>query len=119
MKDTTLQNLLARIMINGVLIAAGVMLLGGVVYLWHDGSLPVRDHLFRGEPLDLRKPVDIAAAAWKGNTLSLIQIGVLLLLANPFIRTFFSILGFGIQRDWLYAGISLLVLTILAISFFM
>jgi len=118
MKDATIQNLLARTMIYGVLIAAGVMLVGGVIYLMHDGSLPVRDHRFNGEPLDLRKPVDIAQAAWRGNTLSLIQIGVLLLLANPFVRTLFSIVGFGAQRDWLYAGISFLVLAILGISFF-
>lgn len=118
MKDAALQNLLAKIMINGVLIAAGVMLIGGILYLKRDGSLPVEDHLFRGEPLDLRKPIDIAQAAWKGNILSLIQIGVLLLLANPFIRTFFSILGFGAQKDWLYAGISVIVLAILSFSFF-
>lgn len=118
MKDATIQNLLARTMIYGVILAAGVMLIGGVVYLVHDGSLPVRDHRFTGEPLDLRKPVDVAQAAWKGNTLSLIQIGVLLLLANPFVRTLFSAFGFAAQKDWLYAGISLLVLGILAISFF-
>ena len=118
MKDLALQNLLARTMLIGVALAAAVMLVGGIVYLVHDGSQPVRDHVFRGEPLDLRKPSDIATAAWTGNTLSIVQIGVLLLLANPFVRTFFSALGYGSQKDWLYAGISLLVLAILAVSFF-
>lgn len=118
MKDSSIQNMLAHTMLYGVALAAGVMLVGGAIYLKHDGSLPMGDHLFQGEPMDLTKPADIAMAAWHGNTRSVIQIGVLLLLANPFVRTLFSIFGFGVQKDWLYTVISLLVLTILGISFF-
>jgi uncharacterized membrane protein len=46
------------------------------------------------------------------------MIGIVLLLLNPLVRVAFAALGFSLQRDRLYAGISLLVLAVLLFSFF-
>ena len=45
--------------------------------------------------------------------LGLIQLGLLLLIATPVARVMFSVLGFGLERDWMYVVITLLVLALL------
>ena len=45
--------------------------------------------------------------------LGLIQFGLLLLIATPVARVLFSVLGFALERDWLYVVVTLLVLALL------
>lgn len=45
-----------------------------------------------------------------------IQFGLLLLIATPVARVVFSIFAFAAQRDWIYVGVSMIVLSILAYS---
>ncbi len=45
--------------------------------------------------------------------LGLIQFGLLLLIATPVARVLFSVLGFALERDWMYVMITLLVLALL------
>jgi len=46
----------------------------------------------------------------------LIQLGLLLLIATPMARVAFSVIGFALEKDWLYVGITLLVLALLIYS---
>jgi len=46
----------------------------------------------------------------------LVQLGLLLLIATPIARVVFSIVGFVRQRDWLYVGVTAVVLALLAYS---
>jgi len=66
----------------------------------------------------LRAGVILAAAVVvAGGFLSsagIIQLGLLLLIATPVARVVFSIVVFALQRDWLYVGITLAVLAVLA-----
>lgn len=117
MKTVRLEDLLAKIMLYGVLIAAVVMLAGGVVYLaLHAHARPV-DHIFSGEPADLRHPVAMFRDALRGSDPAIIQIGVLLLLLNPVVRVAFAGAGYAMRRDWLYAIVSTVVLAVLLYSF--
>ena len=110
---------LAKFMLIGVLLAAAVLLGGGLVYIFQNmGSIP-GDHLFRGEPKDLRSPVLIFTDTLKGNDRAFIQLGLLILLANPLLRVALAALGFAAEKNWLYVGFSLLVLTVLLGSFFL
>lgn len=119
MNEDALRGLLARLMVIGVIAAAVVMLAGGVWWIVAHGSQPTGDHVFRGEPADLRSPGAIVGAALKGSDPALIQVGVLLLLLNPFVRVAFAAAGYAGGRDWLYAGVSLFVLAMLGVSFFL
>jgi len=118
MNEDRLKNALSRIMLFGVLLSAAVMLVGGALLLVQSHGRVPGDHLFHGEPLDLRDPVDIFRAALAGADAPLVQLGVLLLLANPLVRVAFSVAGFAAGGDRLYAGISLIVLAVLALSYF-
>lgn len=117
MKRFDLQTVLPKVMLYGVLAAAALLLVGGVVYLYHHGGDPVRDHVFTGEPRDLRDPASIVVSAFEGHTLSIIQAGVLLLLLNPILRVALALFGYALQRNVLYVFVSLTVLTVLLYSF--
>ena len=122
MNDAQLQNSLARVMLTGVLVAAAIMAAGLIWFVaTHEGT-PPGDHIFSGEPKYFENPVGMLQRALDLNTVghrrSLVMIGVVLLLINPLIRVAFAAVGFAAQRDKLYAGISLVVLGVLALSFF-
>ncbi len=105
-------------MLWGVALAAVVMVAGGVIFLARHGAQPTEDHKFTGEPADLRHPVAIFAAALRGNDDCLIQIGILLLLFNPLARVAIAALGYAMAKDRLYTAVAVLVLAVLAVSYF-
>jgi len=49
---------------------------------------------------------------------SLIEFGLLLLIATPIGRVVFGLVGFAMQKDWLYTAVSAVVLGVLLFSFF-
>jgi uncharacterized membrane protein len=122
MKDSQIQNTLARLMVGGTLLAAAIMLAGLVWYLATHPGLRPGDHVFTGEPKYFENPVSMVRRAldWKeiGHRRSLVMIGVVLLLINPVLRVGFAAMGFAAQRDRLYTAVSLVVLAVLLFSFF-
>ena len=46
------------------------------------------------------------------------QVGLLVLIATPVVRVIASVVGFSLERDLLYVGITLAVLAILLLSLF-
>jgi uncharacterized membrane protein len=107
---------LAYVLRTGVLLSAAVVACGGVVFLIRHGFEQPAFHLFRGEPATLRSIRGIAGAAMHFQGRALIQLGLLFLIATPIARVVFSVLGFLRQRDRLYVGITLAVLTLLTYS---
>jgi uncharacterized membrane protein len=110
--EQTLGNLLRA----GVLLAAAVVLAGGVVYLVRHGREEADPHGLRDQPEDLRHPTGIVAAVLEGRGRGLIQLGLLLLIATPVARVAFSVFGFLRQRDYLYVAVTLFVLAVLLYS---
>ena len=52
----------------------------------------------------------------RGSPPSILSLGILLLIATPVLRVFGSLVEFVAKKDWRYAGITFLVLLILALS---
>jgi uncharacterized membrane protein len=57
---------------------------------------------FHGEPHDLRSVAGVLADVLRLNPRSLIQFGLLLLIATPITRVAFSVIAFAVARDALY-----------------
>ncbi|MBN3884043.1 MAG: DUF1634 domain-containing protein [Nostoc sp.] len=121
--EQQLEYLLSNLMKYGVLIASAIVLLGGILYLIHHGAEPVAYHFFRGEPSEFRSPLGIVKAVLSGSDAygglrlrSIIQFGLLLLIAIPILRVFISLLAFLIQREFIYVIVTLLVMTSLIYS---
>lgn len=114
--DEDVDQVLGRVLQIGVSVAAAIVLCGGAIYLARRAELRPDYRVFRGEPIDLRTLSGIVADArgWSGR--GLIQLGLLVLIATPIARVLFSVIGFVRQRDWLYVGITVVVLALLAFS---
>jgi uncharacterized membrane protein len=99
-----------------VLLSAGVVLIGLILYFAapHPTSLDLR--VFKGERADLRNVRGILHNALELNGSGVIQFGLLLLLATPIARVALSVLAFACQRDKVYVLVTLIVLSILAYS---
>ena len=100
----------------GVIVAAAVTALGGIVYLVRHGmEVPDFKH-FHSEPPEYRQLSLILRGVLNVRGRSIIQLGLLLLIATPVARVLFSVAAFGLQRDRTYVVITLIVLGILIYS---
>ena len=115
--DERLEQVVGSILRYGVTLAAAVVLFGGCVYLVRHGAETPRYGAFLGEPADLRTFAGIVqdTLAFRGR--GIIQLGLLLLIATPMARVAFSLLAFALQRDRVYAIVTLVVLGALLYGF--
>jgi uncharacterized membrane protein len=114
--DRQIERGIGSLLRAGVIFAAVIALAGGIWYLEaHGGEVP-RYGTFRGEPAFLRHIPDMVHAVLSGRSAALIQLGLLVLIAVPIARVAVSILAFALERDWLYVGVTALVLLILLFS---
>jgi uncharacterized membrane protein len=116
--DERLQVLLGNALRTGVLAAAGVVLLGGLLYLVRHGAESPNYQVFRGEPSDLRRIGGIVGDALSASSRGVIQLGFLLLIATPVMRVALSLFGFAMQGDRTYVLVTLTVLVLLLYSLF-
>jgi uncharacterized membrane protein len=114
--DRSIERIVSVILRSGVLISGTVVLLGGVFFLARHGHEMVDYHKFHAQPASDRLVHEIVAGALTFRARSIIQLGVLLLLATPIARVAFSIVGFALEGDRLYVVITALVLAILLSS---
>ena len=116
--DEEIDRFLAGLLRVGVVVAAIVVGIGAILYLSKYGMQEPRLGVFHGEPGDLTSVSGIVLAALARRSQGLIQVGLLLLIATPIARVAFSFLAFIWQRDWLYVGVTALVLSLLLMSLF-
>jgi uncharacterized membrane protein len=117
--DQKLELAIGRMLQAGVMLAALVVLIGGVLYLRQSSNAsahrPDYSH-FHGEREELRSPTRIVALAAHGNPEGLIQLGLLLLIATPIVRVIVAGVGFLMERDQMYFWVSIIVLAVLLYS---
>jgi uncharacterized membrane protein len=114
--DQKLEEAIGRMLQVGVFLAAAVVFLGGVLYLRQEtGPRPDYSH-FTGVAERFRSPAEIVTYAFHGRARSIIQLGLLLLIATPIVRVVFAAVGFLMERDYLYVCVSLIVLAVLLYS---
>ena len=114
--DQYVDELIGNLLRVGVTLAAAVVLLGGAVYLVRHGLAAPHYQVFVGEPADLRSVSRIVRDALALRGRSLIQLGLLLLIATPVVRVAFAVAAFAMQRDRLYVVVALIVLAVLMYS---
>jgi uncharacterized membrane protein len=100
----------------GVTLSALVVLAGGLLFLRHPWSaIPDYSH-FRAVDSSLRSFSGILRGAVRLSPPSIIQLGLIVLIATPVMRVVFCVVGFARQRSRLYVLISFTVLMVLLIS---
>lgn len=111
-----MEQMIGTLLISGVIVAALIVLVGGVSYLIRYGASLPDYTVFRGEPAELRSLFGIAGGGLSFQIRSVIQLGLLLLIATPVARVAFSILAFALQRDRTYVIVTLIVFAVLMYS---
>jgi uncharacterized membrane protein len=114
--DQKLELAIGRMLQAGVMLAALVVLIGGILYLRQEiGPRPDYSH-FTGVPERFRSPAEIVTNAFHGRARSISQLGLLLLIATPIARVVLAAVGFALERDHFYVLVSLIVLAVLLYS---
>ena len=116
MTDRTIERTVSVILRSGVIVSGAVVLFGGIFFLARHGGEIVDYRTFRGQPPSERLISGILAGLPALRARSIIQFGVLLLLATPIMRVAFSLVGFAMERDRVYVLITAIVLAILLYS---
>jgi uncharacterized membrane protein len=111
--DERMEQLMGLLLRFGVVLASTVVLAGGAFYLQDHAGQQVSYRTFVAHPLSLRHPGGLLRGMAKGDAAAIIEVGILLLVATPIARVVFAAVGFAIERDRLYVGISILVLAVL------
>lgn len=100
----------------GVIFSAVLVFIGGILYLRAPfRSAPTYSH-FLAESTSLQGIADVLRSATHLDAKSVIQLGLICLIATPVIRVAFCVVGFARQKDRLYIVISSSVLVILIYS---
>jgi uncharacterized membrane protein len=116
--DLKMEIAISRMLRAGVSVAAFVVLVGWVLYLWQAHGVASDYRHFHGVP----SPADQLTPVFEGirhlDSRSIIRLGVLLLIATPIMRVAYCVYSFARQKDKVYVFISSVVLTVLLYSFF-
>lgn len=114
--EQQVEEIVGNLLRGGVILAAVVVVVGGILYLArHGGAIP-HYRVFHGEPADLRSVSGIVTDAWSWQSRGIIQLGLLLLVATPVARVAFSVFAFMQERDLTYVMVTLIVLAVLLYS---
>jgi uncharacterized membrane protein len=116
--DHEIDQRMGRLLQAGVMTAAGVMLIGGIIYLFITPEPQPRYSNFHSAAESFRSIPKIFREAFHGSGGALIQVGTFLMIATPVARVAFSIYAFARSRDTRYVVVSSIVLALLLFSIF-
>jgi uncharacterized membrane protein len=114
--DQRIEQMVGKLLRAGVVASAAIVAVGAVLFLAQQGSSRPHYERFQGEPARLRTLPEIVAGIQAFDGPTVIQFGILVLLATPVARVILSVFAFALQRDWLYILITLIVLAVLLFS---
>lgn len=116
--DERVEQIVGNLLRAGVLIAAVVVLIGGILYVIENGREHFDPAHLQKLPADLCSPQGVFTDCWALQSRGVIQLGLLLLILTPVARVVFSVLAFALERDLTYVVVTLVVLAILLYSLF-
>jgi uncharacterized membrane protein len=116
LQDKDIEVFIGNLLRAGVIISSSIIIIGGIIYLFGQGGHLPDYQDFRGLSSSFHSLPEVLQGVLKGNGGSIIQLGVLVLIATPIARIVFSIFGFLQEKDRLYIFITLIVLVIIVSS---
>jgi uncharacterized membrane protein len=116
--DQKMDEVMGGLLRSGVVLAAVIVFVGGVLFLSRHRLPATNYRVFQGEPVELRTISGIFHEALALHGRGLIQLGLLVLIATPVARVAFSFFAFLYERDWTYVFVTVLVLGLLVYSLF-
>ena len=121
MQKPDIQQLIGNTLRRGVTLACVLAALGGLYYLIAHGADAVPDYRHfnphtAAAQIDYTSLTGIVRGVAALNAHSCIQLGVVALILTPIMRVVLSLFDFALERDWLYAAITAIVLAVIVVN---
>lgn len=114
--DEKIDEIISILLRVGVAVSSLTVFCGGLLYLLRHGKGLPNYHIFVGEPAQLRSIFGVTETATSLSGRGIIQLGLLILIATPIMRVVFTVFSFLFQKDRVYVGVTLIVLSVLLFS---
>lgn len=115
-RDKDIEQMMGNLLRFGVLASMLVVFTGAILYLFQHGHEAPAYLQFHGEPKRLTEAKAVWQTAMQGRGRSVIQLGLFILIATPIARIVFSVIGYVLEKDYLYVLITLIVLSVIIYS---
>jgi uncharacterized membrane protein len=116
--DRSIEAILGNLLRMGVIIAGSVVFIGAVLFLVRHRSEIPSYHIFKPDVFKYSDFRNLYNGIITFRSSSIMELGILLLIATPVLRVFFSIFAFSYKKDYTYVVFTVLVLLVLIFSFF-
>lgn len=114
--DERLERIIGVVLRTGVILAAAVVLLGGICHLVRYGNQPADYRVFHAAAEQYRSVTGVIRSIGPSNCSAVMQLGLLILIATPILRVAVSLAAFWLERDRAYVALTAFVLAILLYS---
>jgi uncharacterized membrane protein len=111
--DQKIEQIIGVLLRVGVSLSAALVFAAGIAYLWQNHAAPVSYQRFHGEAAELTSVAGVFRGAATMDSLALMQLGLLILIATPVARVLFAAFAFALEHDWMYVVVSLIVFAVL------
>lgn len=111
--DQSLRTFIGNLLRLGVTLAGAIVCFGAVLYLMRHGSETANYRVFSGHAEAFGS---VLTGVRELRARSIIQLGLVVLIATPVARVLVSAAGFARERDWRYVAVSAIVLAFLIIG---
>lgn len=114
--DQQVEVIIANLLRAGVILAALIVLGGGIFFLIRHGYDIPQYRKFQGESQAWSTLHGLFSTQTFQRSRGIIMLGLLTLILTPVARVAFSLFAFALERDWLYVGVTAIVLGLLLYS---
>ncbi len=114
--DKDIQSLVGNLLRVGVYISMGIVVIGGIIYLFDHSAETIDYKVFDFNKVSLKTVASIFSEVLTFKGVAIVQFGLLMLIFTPIARVLMAVISFFIEKDYLYVAIGLLVLAIIMAS---
>lgn len=114
--DKDIQSLVGNLLRAGVYISMGIVILGGIIYLFDHSSEKIDYAVFDLNKVSLKTVEAIFSEVLSFKGAAVVQFGLLMLIFTPIARVLMAVISFLLEKDYLYVLIGLIVLSIIMVS---
>jgi uncharacterized membrane protein len=116
--DKDIEQILGNLLRTGVITAGTIVILGAVLFLVRHGTEMPSYHIFKADTFNFSDFRNLFNGIITLRSVSIMESGILFLIATPVLRVVFSIFAFAYEKDYKYVIFTLIVLLVLIFSFF-
>lgn len=115
--DNRLEALIAGVLRTGVIISGSLVVAGAILFLVRHGAEHPAYQIFKPDVINFLDFRNLIEGVLAFRSVSIMELGILLLIATPVLRVLLSLFIFAWQKDLLYVLITAIVLVVLLVSF--